>query len=98
MTWPRPQAGLFLLKMVDEVDSGFRAPQEPTQRSLRSYAGIGRKSSPSSSSRSNAQRNACGSCSLIAKAAAAPACDATIDGEAVVCDRAGIADFALLHG
>ena len=26
MTWPRPQAGLFLLKMVDEV--------EPTQRSL----------------------------------------------------------------
>ena len=34
MTWPRPQAGLFLLKMVDEVGTGFRAPQEPTQRSL----------------------------------------------------------------
>ena len=34
MTWPRAQAGLFLLKMVDEVGTGFRAPQEPTQRSL----------------------------------------------------------------
>jgi ATP-dependent DNA ligase len=34
---------------------------------------------------------------LIANAAAALACDATIDGEVVVCDRAGVADFERLH-
>jgi ATP-dependent DNA ligase len=34
---------------------------------------------------------------LIANAAAALGCDATIDGEAVVCDRAGVADFERLH-
>jgi ATP-dependent DNA ligase len=33
----------------------------------------------------------------IANAAAALACDATIDGEAVVCDHAGVADFERLH-
>jgi ATP-dependent DNA ligase len=34
---------------------------------------------------------------LIAAAADALACDATIDGEVVVCDRAGVADFERLH-
>jgi len=34
---------------------------------------------------------------LIANAAAALACDATIDGEAVVCDGSGVADFERLH-
>ena len=34
---------------------------------------------------------------LIANAAATLACDATIDGEAVVCDGSGVADFERLH-
>jgi ATP-dependent DNA ligase len=34
---------------------------------------------------------------LIVAAADALACDATIDGEVVVCDRAGVADFERLH-